>query len=68
MIKVINIQNQIKICFVYFWTPNLFGALSVFWSEANSDSSVRCFVAVCPPESLAKVEAGRKQGRQVIFF
>lgn len=49
-----------KICFVYLWTPNLFGAcLSVFWPEANSDSSVRCFVSACPPESLAEVEAGR---------
>lgn len=46
--------------FVWLWRPNLFGAyLPVFWPEANSDPCVRCFVAVCPPESLAKVEAGR---------
>lgn len=51
-------QNEMG--FAWFWPPNLFGAyLPVFWPEANSDSSVRCFVAACPPESLAKVEAGR---------
>jgi len=60
MIKVINSQNKIKVRFVWFWPPNVFGAyLPVFWPEVNSDSSVRCFVAVCPPESLAKVQAGR---------
>lgn len=60
MTKVINSQNQIKMGFAWFWPSDLFGAyLPMFWPEANSDSSVRCFVAVCPPESLAKVKAGR---------
>lgn len=60
MTEVINSPNQTKMGFVWFWPPNLFGAyLSVFWPEANFDSFVRCFVAVCPSESLAKVEAGR---------